>query len=96
MAKRLPADKDVEGWFAVEDLLELPLKIESGSESIVGTVHAFGLIKLLAIDPVAKVGVGEQLQSFSALALGSSELVIVNQGTEAMGIAIPDLPDEGS
>jgi len=94
LVQGLPTHKDVVGRLAIEDLLELSLKIESGGKAIIGAIDAFGLIEFLAIDPVAQVGVGEQLQSFAALAVGCSELVVVDQGTEAVGIAIPDLPDE--
>ena len=96
LVQGFPAHKDVVGRFACENLYELALEIEGGSEAIIGAIDASGLIILLAINPVAQVGEGELIQGFATLAMGCCQLVIVHQSAEAIGIAIPDLPDEGA
>ena len=95
LVQGLPTHENVVGRLAIEDLLELALKIEGGGEPVIGAIDAFCLIILLAIDPVAQVGEGELIQGFAALAIGGRQLVIVHQGAEAIDMAIPDLPDEG-
>ena len=74
----------------------MSLKIESSGKAIIGTIDTFGLIELLAINPVSQVGEGELIQGFATLAMGCCQLVIVHQSAETIGIAIPDLPDEGT
>jgi hypothetical protein len=51
----LPTHKKVVGRFTFEDLFELSLEIKSGSQSIIGAIDAFGLIQLLAINPIAQI-----------------------------------------
>jgi len=45
---------------------------------------------LLTADPVAQVGVDKSLQQLGV------ELVVVDQGGEAVAQGIPDMPDEGT
>src|SRR5690606_18406784 len=87
---RLPADEDVVGGFAFEDLFQFFLQGFSGGQALFGAVDAAGQVLLLAADPVTQVGVD---QGFQILAV---QLVVVDQGREAIRQAVPDMPDEGA
>ena len=83
-----PADEDVERGLAFEDSGELSLEGACGSEALGGSGFVgFSVIGLL-LNPVAEVAVGELLQG------GVVEAVVVDQGVEAIGAAIPEVPDK--
>ena len=83
------------GWFADEDGGEARLEGEGGGEAVFGAWVVAGYGVALAGDPVAQVAVGEGLQAAAALAVLGGELVVVDQGVEAVLAAVPDVPDEG-
>jgi hypothetical protein len=84
----LPADEDVEWGLTFEDGGELGLKGAGGAEAPGGPGFiGFGVIGL-RLNPVAEVAVGQLLQG------GVVEPAVVDQGVEAIGAAIPDVPDK--
>ena len=86
----LPADEDVERGLAFEDSGELGLEGAGGAEALGGSGFVgFGVIGLL-LNPVAQVAVGQLLQG------GVVESVVVDQGVEAIGAAVPEVPDKGA
>ena len=85
-----PANKDVVGRFAFEDQLQLFLEALGGGQAFLGSIHTARDVLLLTADPVAQVGVDQGFQQLGV------ELVVVDQGGEAVAQAIPDVPDEGT
>src|SRR5574337_47641 len=55
----LPADEEVDGWFACEDGDEPLLQLQRGGQTILGAAFAAFHPILLACNPVAEVAVGE-------------------------------------
>ena len=86
--ERLPADKDVERGLAFEDGGEFGLEGAGGAEALGGSGFVgLGVVGLL-LNPVAEVAVGQLLQG------GVVEPVVVDQGVEAIGAAVPEVPDK--
>lgn len=84
----LPADENVERGFAFENGGQFGLK-DAGSSKALGSSRLIGLgVVGLLLDPVAEVAVGELLQSRVV------EAVVVDQGVEAIGTAVPQVPDK--
>ena len=86
--QRFPAHEDIVGRFTLQDQLQLFLEGLGGGQALLGSVHVACDVLLLAADPVAQVGVDQGLQQLGV------ELVVVDQGREAVTQAIPDVPDE--
>ena len=88
--ERFPADKDVERGLAFEDGGEFGLEGSGRAEALGGTGFiGLGVVRLL-LDPVAEIAVGQLLQGRVV------EPVVVDQGMEAIGAAVPEVPDEGA
>jgi hypothetical protein len=85
---RLPADEDIKWFFAFENGGKLGLERTSSSKAISGSGFVgLGVVGLL-LNPVAEVTVCQFLQG------GVVKPVVVDQGVEAIGPAIPDVPDK--
>ena len=88
--ERLPADKDVERGLALKNGCQFGLEGTGGAEPG-GSARFVGLgVLILLANPVAQVAVGQLLQG------GMIELVLIDQDVEAIGTAIPEMPDEGA
>ena len=95
LCDRFPAHKEVEGGLTVENGFETVLQFQSGCQAVVRTTFAAFDTITLAGDPIAQVAVGQIFQQLAALPVRRSQLVIVDQGVEAIARpAIPDVPDE--
>ena len=84
----LPADEEVVGRLALEDLCEAALEVAGGGEPEIRAGDALLGVGGLGSDPVAEVAVGELLQR------GPVERVVEDKG--AVLPAVPDVPDEGA
>ncbi len=90
VSEGLPADEDVERGLAFEDSGEFGLEGAGGSEALGGAGFVgLGVVRLL-LDPVAQVAIGQLLQG------GVVELMVVDEGVEAIGAAVPEVPDKGT
>src|SRR5271166_6044429 len=90
VGERLPADEEVVGRLTFEDEFEAELQLLGGLEAGVAAGLAGVHGSLLAADPIAEVGVGELFE------IGVGELVIVQQLAEAVLVAVPEVPEEGT
>ncbi len=86
LLQRLPADKNIVGCLAFEDQFELVLELSGFEQTVVGATFLVGHRLLLLFDPVFQHGVGELFQQLVV------ELVVIDQGAEAVFAAIPNLP----
>jgi hypothetical protein len=64
------------------------LEVLGGQEATFGPLVAAFNRRLLLVDPVAEVGVGQALQ------VGPVELVVVDKRAEAVRVIVTDVPDE--
>ena len=87
---RFPAHKDVVGCFACKDKLQLFLESFSGSKSLLRAIDTTGDVLLLAVDPIAHIGVDKGLQILAV------ELVVIDQHRKSIWQAVPNMPDEGA
>ena len=94
LGERFPADEEVVGRLAGEDVRQLGLEVLRRGDARVRTLNAGLLVGTLPVDPVAEVRVQQLLQRAPSLAIRRGQAVVVHQRMEAVAAAIPDVPDE--
>ena len=94
LVQPLPANEDVVGRLAIEDLLELAFQVLGGGDASVGSLYARLLVCALTVKPIAELGARHFVQDSAAFRVGCGEVVIAHKRGEAVSATVPDLPDK--